>query len=97
MVERMLLVELGFSRSGSGITFRESGLPGPGYKRVRFRRKTPVNEVFRGSSGNQSRPRVWKRLKLGVSLVLEDDHAGGRQLHDHLDFLGPVHDRTAIG
>ena len=48
--------------------------------------KTPVSEVFRGSLGNQSRPRVWKRLKLVVSLVMEDDDAGGRQLHDHLDF-----------
>ena len=49
------------------------------------------------SFGDHSRPRVWKRLKLGVSLVGEDDDAGRRQLHDHLDFGGPVHDRTGIG
>ena len=48
--------------------------------------KTPVHEVFRGSFGDHSRPRVWKRLKLGVSLVEEDDDAGRRQLHDHLHF-----------
>ena len=55
-----------------------------------------VHEVFRESFGDHSRPRVWKRLKLGVSLVEEDDDAGRRQLHDHLDFGGPVHDRTGI-
>ena len=47
--------------------------------------------------GNQSRPRVWKRLRLGVSLVVEDDDAGGRQLHDHLVFGAPLHDRKGIG
>ena len=36
-------------------------------------------------------------MSLGVSFVGEDDDAGGRQLHDHLDFGGPVHDRTGIG
>ena len=70
-----------------------SGVPRSGLKRVRLRRKTPVHEVFRGLSGDQSRPRVWNRLRLGVSFVGEDDDAGGRQLHDHLDFGGPVHDR----
>ena len=74
----------GPSRSDSGRTGGASGFPGPGYKRVRLRRKTPVHEVFRDSLGDQSRPRVWKRLRLGVSLVTEDDDAGGRQLHDHL-------------
>ena len=72
-------------------------VPGPGHKRVRLRRKTPVHEVCRDSSGDHSRPRVWKRLKLGVSSVEEDGDAGRRQLHDHLDFGGPVHDRTGIG
>ena len=52
---------------------------------------------FRESFGDHSRPRVWKRLKLGVSLVEEDGDAGGRQLRDHLDFGGPVHDRTCNG
>ena len=42
---------------------------------------------------DHSRPRVWKRLRLGVSFVGEDDDAGRRQLHDHLDFGGPVHDK----
>ena len=51
---------------------------------------------FRGSFGDHSRPRVWKRLKLRVSFG-EDDDAGRRQLHDHLDYGGPVHDRTGIG
>ena len=74
-----------------------SGVPGSGFKRVRLRRKTTVHEVFRESLGDHSRPRVWKRLKLGVSFVGEDDDAGRRQLHDHLDFGGPVHDRTGIG
>ena len=57
----------------------------------------PVHEVFRESLGCHSRPRVWKRLKFGVSLFEEDGDAGRRQLHDHLDFRGPVHDRTGIG
>ena len=74
-----------------------SGVPGSGCKRVRLGRKNPVHEVFLGSFGDHSRPRVWKRLKLGVSLVEEDDDAGRRQLHDHLHFGGPVHDRTGIG
>ena len=52
-----------------------SGVPGSGYQRVRLRRKTSVHEVFRGLFGDHSRPRVWKRLKLGVSLVEEDDDA----------------------
>ena len=39
-----------------------------GRKRVRLRRKTPVHEVFRAPFGDHSRPRVWKRLKLGVLL-----------------------------
>ena len=62
------------------------GFLGLGYKRVRLGRKTPVHEFFRGSSGDQSRPRVWKRLKLRVSFVGEDDDVGRRQLLDHLDF-----------
>ena len=74
-----------------------SGVSGCGYKRFRLRRKPTVHEVFRESFGDHSRPRVWQRLKLGVSLVGEDDDAGRRQLHDHLDFGGPVHDRTGIG
>ena len=31
------------------------------------------------------------------SLAVEDDDAGGRQLHDHLVFGSPSHDRTGIG
>ena len=74
-----------------------SGVPRSGLKRVRLRRTPPpVHEVFRGLFGDHSRPRVWKRLRLGVSLVGEDDGAGRRQLHDHLDFGGLVHDRTGI-
>ena len=53
-----------------------SGGSGYGYKRFRLRRKNPVHEVFRESFGDLSRPRVWKRLNLGVSLVGEDDDAG---------------------
>ena len=74
-----------------------SGVSGSGYKRVRLRRKTPVHEVLQESLGDHSRPRVWKRLKLGVSFVGEDQDAGRRQLHGHLDFGSPVHDRTGIG
>ena len=41
--------------------------------------------------GNQSRPRVWKRLRLGVSSVREeDDDAGGMQLQDHLAYGAPT-------
>ena len=74
-----------------------SGVPRFGLKRVRFSRKTPVREVFRAPLGDHSHPRVWKRLKLGVSFVGEDDDAGRRQLHDHLVFGGLVQDRTDIG
>ena len=73
-----------------------SGVPRSGLKRVRLRRKLSYTEVFRGVFWDHSRPRVWKRLKLGVSSG-EGDDAGRRQLHDHLDFGGPVHDRTGIG
>ena len=31
------------------------------------------------------------------ALVEEDGDGGRRQLHDHLDFCCPVHDRTGIG
>ena len=65
-----------------------SGVPRLGLERVRLRRKTPVHEVFRAPLGDHSRPRVWKKLKLGVSFVGEDDDAGRRQLHDHLDVWG---------
>ena len=61
-------------------------------------KKKTVHAVFRESFGDNSRPRVWERLRLGLSLVGEDYlHAGRRQLHDHLDFGCPVHDRTGIG
>ena len=56
-----------------------------------------VHEVFWRSSGDHSRPRVWKRLKLGVSFDGEENDAGRRQLHDHLDLGSLVHDRTGIG
>ena len=65
-----------------------SGVPRSGFKRVRLKRKNPVHEVFRRSFGDHSRPRVWKRLKLVVSFVGEDDDAGRWQLHDHLDLGG---------
>ena len=56
----------GSSSSGSERTGGGSGLLGPGYKRVRLRRKPPVHEVFLNSLGNQSRPRVWKVEALGL-------------------------------
>ena len=74
-----------------------SGVPRSGFKRVRLRRKTPRSSGFSGVFGDHSRPRVWKRLRFGVSFVGEDYDAGGRQLHDHLDFGGLVHDRTGLG
>ena len=80
----------GSSSSGSGRAGGGSGLTGPGYKRVRLR--TPVHEVFRKSLGINL-GRVFGRDCMGI----EDDDAGGRQLHDHLDFGGPAHDRKGIG
>ena len=73
--DRGAIVSVGSTDSGScnlgalgeGVVRVGSGLSGRGYKRVRLRRKTPVHEVFLGILGDQSRPRVWKRLKLGVS------------------------------
>ena len=47
--------------------------------------------------GDQSRPRVWRRLRLGISSAVEDYDAGGRQLHDQLVLGDPVHDRKGIG
>ena len=43
-----------------------SGPSGRGYKRVRLSRKSPACEDFRSRLGDQPRPRVWKRLKIGV-------------------------------
>ena len=81
-----MLVRSDPSSPDSGRIGSRVGISGPRFQRVRLRRKTSVHEVFRESLGDHSRPRVWMRLKLGVSLVEEDDDAGGRQLHDHLDF-----------
>ena len=92
-----ILARSGPSSPDSGRTGGGSGIPGSRCKRVRLRRKTPVHEVFRESLGDHSRSRAWKRLRLGISLVGEDDDAGRRHLHDHLDFGCPVHDRTGIG
>ena len=43
--------------------------PGGGVKRVRLNRKTPAHLVRHGILGIQSRPRVWKRLRV-------QDHSG---------------------
>ena len=91
-----LLVRSDPSSSDPGRISDGFGVLRSGRKRVRLRRKNPVHEVFRAPFGDHSRPRVWKRLNLGVSFG-EDDDAGRRQLHDHLGSGGPVHDRTGIG
>ena len=78
----------------SGIGSRPSGR---GYKRVRLSRKNPACEVFRGQGIDQPRPRVWKRLRTGRSLLREDDDAGGRYLHGHLPFGVRVQDRVGVG
>ena len=63
-----LLVRSDPSSSGPGRISDGFGVLRLGRKRVRLRRKNPVHEVFRAPFGDHSRPRVWKRLKLGVSL-----------------------------
>ena len=40
---------------------------GGGVKRVRLHRQTPAHLVRHGVLGVQSRPRVWKRLRVQVS------------------------------
>ena len=72
------------------------GFLDPGIREFGSGEKPQFMGFFRDSLGNQSRPRVWKRLSLAVSLVTEDYDAGGRQLHDHLD-SGGVHERTGVG
>ena len=57
-----------------------------GFREFDFGEKTQFMRFFRESLGDHSRSHVWKRLRLGVQLVVEDDDAGGRQLHDHLGF-----------
>ena len=47
--------------------------------------------------GDHSRPRVLEEIEAWGFICGEDDDAGRRQLHDHLDSGGPVHDRTGIG
>ena len=74
-----------------------SGVSGSGYKRFRLRRKTPVHEVFSGFFWGSFSSTGLEEIEAWVSLVKEDDDAGRRQLHDHLDFGCPVHDRTGIG
>ena len=68
----------------------DMGFFGWDVKEFDFGEKNLFHEVFRAPLGDHSRPRVWKRFKLGVSFVR-------RQLHDHLDSGGPVQDRTGIG
>ena len=83
-----MLVRSDPSSSDPGRIRDRSGVPRSGLKRVRLGRKTLFKRFFGFFLGDHSRPRVWKRLRLGVSFVGEDDDAGGRQLHDHLDFGG---------
>ena len=67
------------SSSGPGRISDGFGVVRLGRKRVRLKRKTHVHEVFRAPFGDHSRPRVWKRLKLGVSFGEDDDGSCSRQ------------------
>ena len=71
--------------------------PGGGVKRVRLNRKTPAHLVRRGILGIQSRPRVWKRLRV-------QDHSGqfhadakARRVHQGDEGYALVQDRTGVG
>ena len=56
-----------------------------GLKRVRLsRKKPPASQAFQGVLGDQPRPSVWKKLRIGVSPLGSVDDAGRRQLHNHL-------------
>ena len=80
--------------SGAGGGF---GLSRRRFKKVRLSRRTPASLVCQGALGDQPRPRVWKRLRVGVSSPGADDVAGRRQLHDQLRDGSLVHDKVGVG
>ena len=73
-----------------------SGSGGVG-KRVWLNRKTPAHLVLQGSVGVQSRPRVWKRLRIRVVAGGNRTDATRRRLHQHDGDHGPGHDWTGVG
>ena len=84
-----LLVRSDPSSSGPGRISDGFGVLRLGRKRVRLRRTPPFirfSGTFWGSFSATSLEEIeaWG----------EDDDPGRRQLHDHLDSGGPVHDRT---
>ena len=61
---------------------------GGGVKRVRLYRKTPAHLARQGVPGVQSRPRVWKRLR--VSLGSDSSFPGAKFLRVHQEAGGHV-------
>ena len=70
---------------------------GGGAKRVRLYRKTPAHLARQGVPGVQSRPRVWKRLR--VSLGSDSSFPGAKFLRVHQEAGGhdPGFAREGIG
>ena len=79
---------------GAGQEVHWVGGSGPGPKRIRLNRKTPAHLAgFRV----QSRPRVWKRLRLvGCSRVSIPDHKRRRGDQDDGGY-NPAQVRTGVG
>ena len=92
-----LLVRSDPSSSDPGRISDRSGVLRLGRKSVRLRRKTAVHEVFRAQLGGSFSAACLEEIEAWGFICGEDDDAGRRQLHDHLDSGGPVHDRTGIG
>ena len=61
------------------------GLLGGDIRELDSAEKNPCVRFFGVGWRDQPRLRVWKRLRIGSSLKVEDDDAGGRHLHDHQD------------
>ena len=70
---------------------------GGGVKRVRQNRKTPAHLVGRGFREIQSRPRVWKRLRVREHPSSDLADAKARRVHQEVEQYVPVMDREGIG
>ena len=72
--------------------------PGGGVKRVRLRRKNPAHLARHGIFEIQSRPRVWKSLRVqDLSSQYHDADAKAQRVRQDDEAYIPVLDRAGVG